>query len=87
MDLSPRRSSLSEGVRDEGREREREQGLEKGRAQDRAEDVLLVLEQRGLEVSDAVRTRGTSCPGHEVLRAWLTRALAVSEAEETFAGE
>ncbi|CAM5685139.1 hypothetical protein [Streptomyces hirsutus] len=87
VDLSFYKSYLSEEIRDEGREQGLEKGLEQGRVQGRAEDVLLVLEQRGLEVPDALRRRVTSCLDHEVLRAWLTRAITVSEAEEIFAGE
>ncbi|MER6107022.1 hypothetical protein ABT155_02595, partial [Streptomyces hirsutus] len=87
VDLSFYKSYISEEIRDEGREQGLEQGLEQGRAQSRAEDVLFVLEQRGIEVSEDSRTRITGCLDHDVLRAWLSRAITVSEAEEIFAGE
>ncbi len=83
VDLSFYKSCISEEIRDEGRE----QGREQGRAQSRAEDVLFVLEQRGIEVSEDSRTRITGCLDHDVLRAWLSRAITVSEAEEIFAGQ
>ncbi|GAA4784789.1 hypothetical protein GCM10023220_05300 [Streptomyces ziwulingensis] len=54
------------------------------RAQSRAEDVLLVLEQRGLAVSDEVRGRVTECADPDLLRQWLTRAVTVPEAEAIF---
>ncbi|MGC9498380.1 hypothetical protein [Streptomyces sp. WG7] len=47
-------------------------------------DVLLVLEQRGLDVSDDVRTRIMECGDPEVLRHWLARAVTASTAEAVF---
>lgn len=76
------KSYLSEEIRDEGRA----QGLEQGDVQRAAEDVLLVLGQRGLEVSEEVRGRITERGDAELLRAWLVRAVSVSEAEEIFEG-
>ncbi|WP_406468895.1 hypothetical protein [Streptomyces hirsutus] len=87
VDLSFYKSSLSEEIRDEGRAQGLEQGLEQGHVQRAAEDVLLVLEQRGLEVTDEVRGLITGCGDAELLRAWLVRAVVVSEAEEIFEGE
>ncbi|WP_434096822.1 hypothetical protein [Streptomyces prasinus] len=83
VDLSFYKSCISEEIRDEGRA----QGLEKGHVQRAAEDVLLVLGQRGFEVSEEVRGRITECGDAELLRAWLVRAVVVSEAEEIFEGE
>ncbi|MFC7895927.1 hypothetical protein [Streptomyces sp. NPDC057381] len=79
VDLSFYKSYISEEIRDEGREQ--------GRAQGRAEDVLLVLEQRRIDVSDEVRRRVTECDDPEVLRHWLTRAVTVPKAEEIFEEE
>ncbi len=75
VDLSFYKSYISEEIRDEGR------------AQGRAEDILLVLEQRRLDVSDEVRRRVTACDDPEVLRHWLTRAVTVPKAEEIFEEE
>ncbi|MEU6888830.1 hypothetical protein ABZ918_27170 [Streptomyces viridosporus] len=75
VDLSFYKSYISEEIRDEGR------------AQGRAEDVLLVLEQRGLDVSDDVRRRVTDCTDPELLRRWLTRAVTAPKAEEIFEDE
>ena len=74
-DLSFYKSYISEEIRDEGR------------AQQGAQDVLLVLEQRGLDVSDEVRTRITECGDPGVLRHWLARAVTASSAEAVFEGE
>lgn len=83
VDLSFYKSYISEEIRDEGRE----QGREQGRAQQGAQDVLLVLEQRGLDVSDEVRTRITECGDPEVLRHWLARAVTAASAEAVFESE
>ncbi|MDQ0686066.1 hypothetical protein QF032_005069 [Streptomyces achromogenes] len=73
VDLSFYKSSISEEIRDEGR------------AQRGAEDVLLVLETRGLDVTDQVRERITGCDDPDLLRDWLTRAVTVSSATAIFA--
>ncbi|MET9774757.1 hypothetical protein ABZ023_10910 [Streptomyces sp. NPDC006367] len=72
VDLSFYKSYISEEIRDEGR------------AQGRAEDIILVLEQRGLPVPDDVRTRITQCADPEVLRHWLARAVTAPTAETIF---
>ncbi|WP_282697554.1 hypothetical protein [Streptomyces sp. CC208A] len=77
--LSFYKSYLSEEIRDEGRA--------EGRAQGSADAMLLVLEQRGLDVPDDVRDRVTACGDPDVLRTWLTRAVTAATAEEIFADE
>ncbi|MEF9904675.1 hypothetical protein [Streptomyces sp. P9-A2] len=72
VDLSFYKSYISEEIRDEGR------------AEGRAEDILLVLEQRGLDVSDDVRGRITDCTDPDLLRLWLMRAVTAPKAEEIF---
>ncbi|GHG17490.1 hypothetical protein GCM10018777_34520 [Streptomyces albogriseolus] len=47
------------------------------RAESRAEDILLILEQRGLDISEDVRSRVTHCTNPELLRRWLARAVTV----------
>lgn len=79
VDLSFYKSYISEEIRDEGRT--------EGRAQSRAEDLLLVLEERGLDVSDDVRRRITDCHDPEILRQWLSRAVTAPKAEEIFEDE
>ncbi|MBZ9639246.1 hypothetical protein [Streptomyces sp. PSKA30] len=76
VDLSFYKSWLSEEIRDEGRT--------EARVQTAAEDVLLVLEARGLDVPDEVRERITGCDDPGLLRQWLTRAVTVPSAEEIF---
>ncbi|KUN94525.1 hypothetical protein [Streptomyces caeruleatus] len=83
VDLSFYKSWLSEEIRDEGRE----QGREQGRAQSRAEDILLLLDRRGIGVSDANRERITSCADLDTLGRWFERAITASSTEEIFADE
>ncbi|NIL52869.1 hypothetical protein HBK87_20230 [Streptomyces sp. 2BBP-J2] len=71
-----RTSYLAEEVRDEVRA--------EVRAESRAEDILLILERRGLDISEDVRSRVTHCTDPELLRRWLARAVTVPKAEEVF---
>ncbi|MFD8426439.1 hypothetical protein ACFV1R_02360 [Streptomyces coelicoflavus] len=58
-----------------------------GRAKGKAEDILRILEMRGVQVSDSVRERVTECTDLDVLGTWLTRSLSATRAEELFAEE
>ena len=44
--------------------------------------VLVVLNERGIEVSDAVRERIEACEDLELAKLWLNRALTVARAED-----
>ncbi|MDQ1046546.1 hypothetical protein QFZ76_004782 [Streptomyces sp. V4I2] len=70
VDLSFYKSYISEEIRDEGR------------AQRGAEDILLVLETRGIDVPDEVRERITACDDPDLLRRWLARAVTAPSAAE-----
>ncbi|MEV3992064.1 hypothetical protein AB0J57_24435 [Streptomyces sp. NPDC049837] len=72
VDVSFYKSPMSEEIRDEGR------------AQGRAEDILIVLEQRGIDVPGEARDRITGCGDPELLRQWLARAVTAPSAEEIF---
>ncbi|MFJ3814684.1 hypothetical protein [Streptomyces sp. NPDC090056] len=91
VDLSFYKSYLAEEIRDEGRAEGKAQGKAEGKAEGRAQAsadaILLVLEQRGLDVSDGVRARVTGCDDPETLRGWLARAVTAVSAEEIFAEE
>jgi hypothetical protein len=73
VDLSFYKSSISEEIRDEGR------------VQGRVEDILVVLEARGIDVPDEIRERITACDDPDRLRHWLTRAAVAPTVEEIFA--
>jgi hypothetical protein len=87
VDLSFYKSYLVEEIREEARAEARVEGRAEGEARRAVEDVLLVLEQRGLDISDDVRSRVTDCGDPDLLRRWLTRAVTAPKAEEIFEGE
>lgn len=77
----PGRGTLIEETLMEGRA----EGLVAGRAESRAEDILRILDRRGIEVPEAVRERVTACADLDILGTWFDRALTVVSAEELFA--
>ncbi|MER7490724.1 hypothetical protein ABTY20_33550 [Streptomyces sp. NPDC126497] len=78
------RDEVRDEVRSEVRDEVRSEVRDEERARRGAEDVLLVLEQRGLDVPDDVRSRITNCTDPELLRRWLARAVTAPKAEEVF---
>ncbi|GAP48078.1 uncharacterized protein SAZU_2815 [Streptomyces azureus] len=74
-----RESYISEKIRDEGRA--------EGEARRAAEDVLEVLDVRGIDVPEAVRERIVSCDDPETLRRWHRRAVIAPSAEQIFSDE
>ncbi|MFF8830625.1 hypothetical protein [Streptomyces sp. NPDC015131] len=84
MDLSFYTSPISEELRDEGREAGREEGREEGRAAGIAESILLLLEQRGIDVPDEARDRLAHCDDLDTLHRWLLRAPTAPTAEDVF---
>lgn len=79
VDLSFYKSYLSEEIRDEGRA--------EGAARRAAEDVLDILEVRGIDIPETVRERVTDCDDPEILRHWHRRAVTAPTAEEIFEDE
>jgi hypothetical protein len=53
-----------------------------GRAAGKAEDILTILEDRGLPVDEALRSRILACADLDLLDVWFRRALRASAAEE-----
>ena len=56
-----------------------------GQTDTRANDVLLVLDARGIEVPEDVRERITSCTELDQLETWIRRAATVGTAQDLFA--
>ncbi|WP_225078001.1 MULTISPECIES: hypothetical protein [unclassified Streptomyces] len=56
-----------------------------GRAEGRAEDVLLVLERRGVEISEEDRERIVGCADLDTLSIWFARAITATSTAELFA--
>jgi hypothetical protein len=61
-----------------------DKGFDKGRAAEKAADVLIFLEARGLAVSDAQRARIVGTNDMELLGRWVRRAATVSAVEDLF---
>ncbi|WP_328562158.1 hypothetical protein [Streptomyces coelicoflavus] len=55
-----------------------------GRAVGRAEDILLLLGDRGVEVSEEARERIVGCQDLGVLGVWFRRAITATSAAEVF---
>jgi hypothetical protein len=54
----------------------------RGRAEARSQDVLTVLETRGLDVSQELRRRILECTDLETLNHWLRRAVVIADASK-----
>ncbi|MEU8342240.1 hypothetical protein AB0C74_11140 [Spirillospora sp. NPDC048832] len=70
--------------RAEGRAEAWAKAYAEGRIEGMAEALLLVLEGRGVRVSDAARERILACRDESVLREWLLRVGIVASADELF---
>ena len=57
----------------------------RGEAKGKALSILTILERRGLEPSETLRSRILSCPDLETLDRWLVRAVLATEADEVVA--
>ncbi|MFG3250698.1 hypothetical protein [Streptomyces sp. NPDC048187] len=68
----------------EGRATGQTEGKAEGKGEGKAEDILHILEVRGVEIPDSVRERVIDCVDLEVLGSWLDRSLSVTRAEELF---
>ncbi|MFI6639261.1 hypothetical protein [Streptomyces sp. NPDC050504] len=79
VDLSFYTSEIWQEARSEARS--------EGRVEGRAEDVLRLLDRRGIDVSDEQRERVMSCADLDVLGEWFDRAVTAATADEVFAGE
>ncbi|MFF1923245.1 hypothetical protein ACFVW8_22070 [Streptomyces sp. NPDC058221] len=80
VDTSFYKSFMSEEIRDEGRA----QGKTQGRAEGRAEGLLLIIEARGITLTDETREKITTCTDPHLLHQWLQRAATATTAEEVF---
>ncbi|MEV7857646.1 hypothetical protein AB0O86_02015 [Streptomyces hirsutus] len=58
-----------------------------GRVEGRVEDILRLLQGRGIEVSEEDRERVTGCRDLDTLDVWFTRAITATSAAEVFAPE
>ncbi|MCX5142546.1 hypothetical protein [Streptomyces sp. NBC_00338] len=80
VDTSFYKSFISEEIRDEGRA----EGQAKGQAKGQVESLLLILEARGIALTDETREEIDTCTDLNLLREWLQRAATATTAEEVF---
>ena len=83
-----RRQGIEEGRAvgiEEGRTVGLEEGLAQGRAKSRAEDILRILDKRGISVDDDSRDQIVSCTDLDTLGAWLDRSLTATQVSDLFA--
>jgi flagellar biosynthesis/type III secretory pathway protein FliH len=70
--------------REQGREQGLEQGLEQGAANAKAQDVLKVMDARGLRPTQEQRAMITATVGITQLDHWFDRALTANTAADVF---
>ncbi|GAA1514795.1 hypothetical protein GCM10009677_55010 [Sphaerisporangium rubeum] len=70
--------------REEGRTEGREEGRTEGLIEGEAKSILLMLEVRGLAVTDEQRRRITSCTDTDQLEGWVRRAVTAAGTEDLF---
>ncbi|MEU3172609.1 hypothetical protein [Streptomyces sp. NPDC007000] len=75
MDLSSFQSQTAQRLRAEGR------------AEGRAANILLLLDHRGVELSDEERERVMGCSDFDTLDLWFRRAVTASSAAGVFDGQ
>ena len=69
---------------EQGLEQGREQGLEQGAANAKAQDVLKVMDTRGLNPTQEQRAKITATAGITQLDLWFDRALTADTAADIF---
>lgn len=67
-------------------ERLRAEGEARGKARGKAEDILMVFEQRGIDMDDKSRELIESCTDLDTLNGWFRRAFKAGKASDLFEG-
>ncbi|MGC5365815.1 hypothetical protein ACPXCE_29815, partial [Streptomyces sp. DT24] len=80
VDLSFFRSETSQRLRSEGKA----EGRAEGRVEGQAEAVLLILDRRGLPLTDEAVHRIRTCTDPDTLHHWLERAITATTTEDLF---
>jgi flagellar biosynthesis/type III secretory pathway protein FliH len=70
---------------EQGREQGIEQGLEQGAANAKAQDILKVMDARGLKLTQEQRAKVTAAAGITQLDLWFDRALTADTVAHVFA--
>jgi flagellar biosynthesis/type III secretory pathway protein FliH len=69
---------------EQGREQGIEQGLEQGAANAKAQDILKVMDARGLKLTQEQRAKVTATAGIAQLDLWFDQALTATTAADVF---
>jgi hypothetical protein len=78
------KSEFVESFVEQGREQGLEQGLEQGNVQTKRQDLLKVLDLRGLRPTEEQRARVGSSTDFAQLDRWFERSLTATAAAEVF---
>jgi hypothetical protein len=62
----------------------RAEGEARGEARGKAQDILIVFEQRGIDVDDKSRELIESCTDLDTLNGWFRRAFKVDKTSDLF---
>ena len=76
--------TTAEMLRAEGEARGKARGEALGMARGKAEDILVVFEQRGIAVDDKSRELVESCTDLDTLNGWFRRAFKAEKASDLF---
>jgi hypothetical protein len=69
-------------MRREGQREGRSEGRREGRIEVRREDILRILDKRGIEVADEVRDAINGCDDTKILDKWFDLALVVTDSNQ-----
>ncbi|WP_405178566.1 hypothetical protein OG225_31650 [Nocardia sp. NBC_01377] len=83
-DLSFFRSESAQRLRAQALAEGLAQGLERGRTEQAVRSVLIVLTERGVELSTTQHSRLSESTDLEQLEVWLVHALTATDASELF---
>ena len=71
---------------EETRLKGRAEGKAEGKTEGKAEDILRILDLRGIDIPETARERiNNTCTDLDTLNTWFDRALTVADTEELFA--
>ena len=77
-------STFVDGLLQQGEEKGLEQGLERGAVKSKIEDLVKVIQARGLEPTEPELKLVTSCADLSQLATWFDRALDAKTSDEIF---
>jgi hypothetical protein len=61
-----------------------EQGIEQGKLKARTQDILRILNRRGISIPEADQTTIENCTDMDTLEKWFDRALVVNDIKDLF---